>query len=211
MLVRISTNYATAPEDSGHVQGKLGPSPGKLIGAFVLFRGTWEPTLTPADDEYAEARAAAVEFAKSVDRRSGYAGAESEAGFERVRTAAPELTLGVERAISSGMAEELMDAKIAAAEARTDAKLAGFQGNFNVLSLKLDGIAASIKDQKTEATGNRNALMTTILTVGFALAGLLIAVVSYGDAIFSRGMSMRDLVHSTVEELAAKPAPLKTP
>ncbi|HEX4765684.1 MAG TPA: hypothetical protein VH414_05335, partial [Lichenihabitans sp.] len=39
---------------------------------------------------------------------------------------------------------------------------------------------------------------------GFCVGGLLVAVVTYGDAIFSRGMSVRDVVHSAVEELATK-------
>ena len=110
-----------------------------------------------------------------------------------------------------GPTREELDLVMQASEARTDAKLAGFQGQFDVLAVKLDTIVASIKEQRTEATANRTAIVTTVLTVGFALAGLLVAVVSYGDSVFSRGMSVRELVHSTVEELASKPPPQKAP
>ena len=103
------------------------------------------------------------------------------------------------------MAEnELMDAKIAVAEARTDAKFAVFQGQFDRLSDKLDVITKSIDQQNVDAMSNRTAVITTVLAVGFALGGLLVAVAAYGDSVFSRGMSVRDVVDKAVLDIQSR-------
>lgn len=96
--------------------------------------------------------------------------------------------------------EDLTDAKIAAAEARTDAKLAGFQGRFDVLAEKLDGIAGSIKDQRSEASSNRNVMVATTIGTGLAIIGAIVAMLSYGAATFYNGTVMRDAVNAAVAE-----------
>lgn len=109
------------------------------------------------------------------------------------------------------MADDLTDAKIAASEARMDAKLAVFQGQFDRVSDKLDSIAVAAStgraEQRAEATANRTAVITTVLTVGFALGALLVAVAAYGDSVFSRGMSVRDVVDKAVQEIQGKQLP----
>ena len=113
---------------------------------------------------------------------------------------------------------EEIAAKLAASEARTDAKLAVFQGQFDRLSDKLDNIAAVMMTQRTEAaaahteqraeaTSNRNTVTTTIYAVGFALAGLLVAIAAYSDSVFSRGMSVRDVVDKAVQDIQSRQLP----
>lgn len=104
----------------------------------------------------------------------------------------------------TNLPDELTDAKVAASKARTDPKLEAFRGQIGALSLKLDQISQAVGDQRAEANANRTAVVSTVVAVGFALAGLLIAVVTYGDAIFSREMSVRDIVKSVVEEQQVK-------
>lgn len=143
---------------------------------------------------------------------------ETPTGRERVieypeATVSPDRGSERRRATSAGeqdegpvvpMADDLTDAKVAAAEARTDAKLAGFQGQFNVLSLKLDGIAGSVAKQREEASANRTAVITTVFGVGVALAALLWAAITYGDSVFGRGMAVRDVVDAAVHDVMSK-------
>lgn len=91
--------------------------------------------------------------------------------------------------------EELADAKIAAAEARTDTKIARMEGKIDLLVAKLDALGA-------QQSNSKNLLLTTILTVAAALAALIIGIATYGDALFSRGMQVRDVVHSVISKQA---------
>lgn len=159
---------------------------------------------------------------------------------------------------TSGGMNEIIDAKIAASEARTDANFARLVGKLDLLAADLSGkiggvlaavsetrvqaasdkaqaaadkseikaqaadeksslaahIAATNADikillnqQKTDITNNRNSVVTTVFGVGVAIVAILIAVMGYGDSVFSRGMSVRDLVHAVQSEKAAPAKP----
>jgi hypothetical protein len=123
--------------------------------------------------------------------------------------------------------DELIDAKIAAAEARTETKIARVEGKIDLmgadLSAKIGAVLAVVSETKAQLAAdksertahlnnNRNAIVTTVFGVGVGIVALLIAVMTYGDSIFSRGMSVREIVKALASEqhaVGSAPAPLK--
>lgn len=106
--------------------------------------------------------------------------------------------------------EELKD-KIASAEARTDTKIERLGGKIDVLTTTIVGKIESLKDDVSNLKDDisksdqynhdtRLVLISTFIVGFLALAGLLVAVVTYGDAIFGRGMNVRDVVHAVIAE-----------
>jgi hypothetical protein len=92
--------------------------------------------------------------------------------------------------------DELTDAKIEAAEARTDTKIERLGGKIDTLGIKLDTVNQKLADQ----TKDRNLIIGTIVVSAISIAILLIGLATYGDAIFGRGMNVRDVVHAVIQE-----------
>jgi hypothetical protein len=95
---------------------------------------------------------------------------------------------------------DLTDAKIEAAEARTDTKVAHLEGAINTALAtivgKIDALSEKVSDQRRD----RNLIIGTIVLAALALGGLVWGAATYGDAIFSRGMNVRDVVQAVVKE-----------
>lgn len=91
------------------------------------------------------------------------------------------------------MEREQVQDMIAVSEARTDTKFARLEG-------KLDLVLSEVAAARASASGTKTTIIVTGLATVVALAALLLSVITYGDAIFSRGMSVRDLVRSVAEE-----------
>jgi hypothetical protein len=104
---------------------------------------------------------------------------------------------------------EEIDAKIAAAEARTDTKFARLEGKLDLVLAEASAArqeASIARDNaRQESRGTRATIIGTGLATVLALGALLMSVMTYGDAIFSRGMSVRDAVKAVVQEQAAAP------
>jgi hypothetical protein len=107
--------------------------------------------------------------------------------------------------------DELTDAKIEAAEARTDTKIERLGGKIDVLSTTIVGKIESLKDDVSKLKEDvsksdqynhdtRLVLISAIVGVGLAMAGVIVAVATYGDALFGRGMNVRDVVHAVITE-----------
>jgi hypothetical protein len=113
-----------------------------------------------------------------------------------------------------------VDAKIAAAEARGKIDIARFEGKLETLTATLVGkieilqtsLFSKVEDvQKSIVEAdryNRNTrlfILGTIITSALALLALLgtliVGMASYGDALFSRGMNVRDVVQEVVQEV----------
>ncbi|WP_201829640.1 hypothetical protein [Microvirga zambiensis] len=106
---------------------------------------------------------------------------------------------------------EYIDLKLEAAEARTEARFVELNGKFDRL---FDNIAAMRSDfdanrfeVRADYKSTRTTIIVTVVGTGIALAALLVSVMTYGDAIFSRGIQIRDVVNSAVTEIEAKRAP----
>jgi hypothetical protein len=99
---------------------------------------------------------------------------------------------------------EEIKAEIGAAEARTDTKIERLGGKIDVLATTVVGKIESLKDDVFKSDqynhGTRSALISTFVVGVLALAGLLVAVVTYGDTIFGRGMVVRDVVQTVFKE-----------
>lgn len=100
--------------------------------------------------------------------------------------------------------DELTDAKIEAAEARTDTKIVRLEGKIDVLTAtivtKFDSLSEKIDKSDQYNHDTRWVLISTFVGGVFALAGVILAVATYGDALFGRGMGVRDVVQTVIKE-----------
>ena len=99
---------------------------------------------------------------------------------------------------------EEVDAKIEAAEARTDTKIERLGAKIDVLSTTIVGKLESL-DEKIYKSDQYNhdtrlVLISTFVVGFFSLAGLFVALATYGDALFGRGMNVRDVVQAVIKE-----------
>jgi hypothetical protein len=117
------------------------------------------------------------------------------------------------RIVADDMSAPEIDAKIAAAEARTDTKFAQVQGTLSMIA----------RDLARLSEDNR-ATRTTVRNTGWALAGLIIAVAAMGITVFGimgdrfiAGMSASEIADRAAERAmlrsfeAVKASPPTTP
>jgi hypothetical protein len=91
--------------------------------------------------------------------------------------------------------DDLVDAKIAAAEAHTDTKVVRLEGKVDLVLSRLDGMSAkfdALRDDNRSARANQ-------WVIGFGLAVLIVAVAALFPVFFSIGTQVRDLVHSEIQ------------
>ncbi|MBB2963764.1 hypothetical protein [Methylobacterium sp. R2-1] len=116
---------------------------------------------------------------------------------------------------------EYTDLKLEAAEARGEARFIELNGKLDRIIDSLSATANSLSTAREEARAlrdevrqdyrsTRTTIIVTVFSTAIALAALLMAIVTYGDAIFGRGMSVRDVVSSVVKEQAEKNSPPKS-
>lgn len=98
---------------------------------------------------------------------------------------------------------EEVDAKIGAAEARGDTKIARMEGKLDLVLSKIDGVRSELTDVRAD---NRSTRANQWL-IGLGLAGLILAVAFGLPQIIDFGARFRDVVHSEVQ--SAMPAPSK--
>lgn len=131
----------------------------------------------------------------------------SEEAADRAARAAAGLPSQAERPISSDMTgTTIIDAKIAASEARTDTKFAKLEGKLDLILNKVDRLEGD--SQRTRAT-----VRNTGLTLFFGLASLMVAIsaLAFNGFLgsFNAGVRVRDIVREEV--VAARPAPAVAP
>jgi hypothetical protein len=96
--------------------------------------------------------------------------------------------------------DELAEAKISASEARTDTRIARLEGKIDAFAAILGGKLDTLTSQVAEHRKDRNLIIGTIVVAAVTLGALFVALATYGDAIFGRGMSVRDVVQTVVKE-----------
>jgi hypothetical protein len=101
------------------------------------------------------------------------------------------------------MSSELMDAKIEAAEARTDTKFAHIEGQLALILEKL-----------TTVSEDNRSTRTTVWGVGIGLAGLIIATIglltgflAYSDDRFAAGMDASALANAAAQRAVQQAYP----
>jgi hypothetical protein len=113
---------------------------------------------------------------------------------------------------------EEIQAQIAASEARGEIKMVRLEGKIENLGTLLVGKIDSLKDDvhKTDSYNRdtRLIVVATIVAATIAIGGIVVAMATYGDALFGRGMNVRDVIQTTVKdtlEQAKKDAAPKSP
>jgi hypothetical protein len=110
---------------------------------------------------------------------------------------------------------EEISALIKVSEKDTEIKLTRLEGKIDTLTAtivgKIDGLKSDVSNLTSDVSKadqysheSRSVLFITIITTGITtilmLAGLAVALVTYGDAIFGRGMNVRDVVQAVIKE-----------
>lgn len=119
---------------------------------------------------------------------------------------APQIAsqLKTEDAIMSNLTREEVNACIRASEATTETKIVRLEGKLDTMAATIVGKIDSLRDDISNADkynrDTRWVLIGTLITGLFALAGLILALATYGDALFSRGMNVRDVVQTLLKE-----------
>lgn len=108
----------------------------------------------------------------------------------------------------NGMSEhptkDEMKSEMRASVAEVETKIVRIEGEINTalatIVTKLDALSTDVERGRNENKDNRYFILGSAI----ALGALFIAVVTYGDSVFERGMQVRDVVKSVVEDM--KPA-----
>lgn len=89
------------------------------------------------------------------------------------------------------------DAKIAAAEARTDVKFAKIEGKLDLIVSRLDTINTNATDAKSEARTTRR----TIVGTGLSLGALILAIAAFGVNVFGMGSRVDDIARAEARQV----------
>jgi hypothetical protein len=103
--------------------------------------------------------------------------------------------------------DELVDAKIAAAEARTDTKIVRLEG-------KMDLVIESLRSSRAEARDNRRAVIANqwvIFGSIVAILAILVTVATVAPAIFDMGFRLRETITKEVQDRIPAPAAPASP
>jgi hypothetical protein len=92
-----------------------------------------------------------------------------------------------------------LDAKIAAAEARTDTKIMRLEGKVDLVLSNLSNMTSKFDALRDD---NR-AVRANQWVIGLGLAVLIVAVAALFPVFFSIGTQVRDLIHSEVKDHCA--------
>jgi uncharacterized membrane protein YidH (DUF202 family) len=117
--------------------------------------------------------------------------------------------------------EQVLDI-VAASEARSDAKFERLLGEVKLIAADMrtdmanirtdiadqrgetKAVSAQVASVQTSTSGLRSTVVTTgissVIALLLGLGALILGVATYGDAIFGRGMSVRDVVTATSKE-----------
>jgi hypothetical protein len=101
--------------------------------------------------------------------------------------------------------EELFDAKLKTSEAQTETKIVRIEGKIDsavaTIGGKLDSLGEKLSYDHEYNRATRWVMIGLLITCTFALAGLVVTMATYGDAMFGRGMNVRDVVQSVIKDL----------
>ena len=96
--------------------------------------------------------------------------------------------------------QELFDAKLKTIGAETDTKIARIEGKIDTMAAALGGKLDTVSERLGEHAKDRNLILGTIALAALAVIAAFIGLATYGDALFGRGMSVRDVVQAVIKE-----------
>jgi hypothetical protein len=106
----------------------------------------------------------------------------------------------------SDLTREEIQAQIAASEARGDTRVARLEGKIDTAVATLSGKLDALSDKISADHAYHRGTRWIIIGLALALAALVVTMATYGDAMFGRGMDVRDVVQSTIKETLAQQA-----
>jgi hypothetical protein len=99
---------------------------------------------------------------------------------------------------------EEISAQIKSSEAATETKIVRLEGKIDTLQAtilgRIDTLQSSVSSTKGWITGGFFAIAALVVSTAIGLAALIIGVATYGDALFGRGMNVRDVVQAVIKE-----------
>ena len=104
---------------------------------------------------------------------------------------------------------EEITAQLAAVEARGDTKLERVLGEMRTGFATIDGKFAALNTRLDGLNRSTSGTKTTVILTGIAIAGVIVAILAYGQAWFGLGMSTRDTVKSAISEYIQQSTPQK--
>ena len=117
--------------------------------------------------------------------------------------------------MSDGPTRDEFDAKLGRVAAETDTKIVRLEGKLDTmaatLSVKLDSLSNEIGRSRDETRDSRLIVIATVIGSALTVAVLVVALWTYGDALFGRGMNVHDVVQSVVREEQLQKAPVTAP
>jgi len=101
---------------------------------------------------------------------------------------------------------EEIQAQIAASEARTDTRIARLEGKLETMQATLSGKIDAIGEKISADHEFNRSTRWVQYGLALALAALIVTMATYGDAMFGRGMDVRNVVQNTIKETLAQQA-----
>lgn len=90
---------------------------------------------------------------------------------------------------SGGM--DVVDAKIAVSEAKTDTKFAELRGDLAKFGGEMGVLSAEMRNIKDSTSGVKMTVITTGIATAIAIIGLVIGVFAYGSQMFGTGLDVQ--------------------
>jgi hypothetical protein len=96
--------------------------------------------------------------------------------------------------------DDLLDAKLGKASAETDTKIARLEGKIDTLTATIVGKLDAVSEKMSADHEYNRTTRWVMVGLAIAICGLIIGMTTYGDALFGRGMNVRDVVTAVVKE-----------
>ena len=110
--------------------------------------------------------------------------------------------------------DDLVNAKIEAAEARGETKIVRLESKLDLVISKLDGINTRFDDARDDAREARKtahadnvATRANIWVAAFGVVAVVVAIYALFPTFFDMGSKMRDLIEKEVSRQVPQPAP----
>jgi hypothetical protein len=144
-------------------------------------------------------------------------GISTLAAVSQIGTASQQAALNVSlpppaqnRAMADHPTHVELDAKLAAAEARSDVKFAQLIGKIETSNAELKGEFKAVATRLEGLEKSTSGVKATIIGAALGTIAIVIGILTFGQQWFGIGMTARDIVRSTVIEMqqtAPSPAP----
>ena len=103
-----------------------------------------------------------------------------------------------------GTADDILDLKIVASEARSETKMAKLEGKIDLMASAVQNLTVSVNQQRSETKSLQLWTIATIIASALAMIALILSVMSFGASTFYNGTVVRDLIHNEIVQEGQK-------